>query len=54
MLAGRNAGARAVVGVTSGSHTAASLRRYPATHVVESVRDIPAVLAALAVCELTP
>lgn len=48
MLAGRNAGARAVVGVTSGSHTAEALRRCPATHVIGSVRDLPAVLDALA------
>lgn len=47
MLAGRNAGARAVVGVTSGAHTAATLRRFPATHVLDSVRDLPATLERL-------
>jgi phosphonatase-like hydrolase len=47
MIAGRNAGARAVVGVTSGSHTAATLRRHPATHVVGSVRELPEVLERL-------
>ncbi len=47
MLAGRNAGARAVVGVTSGAHTAATLRRYPSTHVIESVRELPATLERL-------
>ena len=47
MLAGRNAGARAVVGVTSGSHPAATLRRHPSTHVLGSVRDLPAMLERL-------
>lgn len=47
MHAGRNAGARAVVGVTSGSHTAATLRRHPSTHVLGSVRDLPAMLDRL-------
>lgn len=47
MLAGRNAGARAVVGVTSGSHDAATLRRCPSTHVIDSVRDLPATLERL-------
>jgi phosphoglycolate phosphatase-like HAD superfamily hydrolase len=47
MLAGRNAGARAVVGVTSGSHPAATLRRFPSTHVLPSVRALPAMLDRL-------
>ena len=47
MLAGRNAGARAVVGVTSGSHPAATLRRFPSTHVLPSVRELPAMLDRL-------
>jgi phosphonatase-like hydrolase len=47
MQAGRNAGARAVVGVTSGSHTAATLRREPSTHVLGSVRELPDVLERL-------
>lgn len=47
MHAGRNAGARAVVGVTSGSHTAATLRRCPSTHVLASVRDLPGMLERL-------
>ncbi|MDO9021905.1 MAG: HAD hydrolase-like protein [Deltaproteobacteria bacterium] len=41
MLAGRNPGARAVVGVTSGSRDAGTLRRCPSTHVIDSVRDLP-------------
>ena len=47
MLAGRNAGARAVVGVTSGSHPVATLRRFPSTHVLPSVRELPAMLDRL-------
>ncbi|MDB4930283.1 MAG: phosphatase [Myxococcaceae bacterium] len=47
MLAGRNAGARAVVGVTSGSHTASTLRRCPSTHVLGSVRELPGVIERL-------
>lgn len=47
MLAGRNAGARAVIGVTSGSHDAATLRRCPSTHVIGSVRDLPETLERL-------
>ncbi len=47
MLAGRNAGARAVVGVTSGSHPAGTLRAWQATHVIDSVRDLPAVIGRL-------
>jgi len=47
MLAGRNAGARAVIGVTSGAHPAGTLRRFPATHILDSVRDLPATLQRL-------
>jgi phosphonatase-like hydrolase len=47
MLAGKNSGARVVVGVTSGAHRGATLRRYPATHVVESVRDLPDIIERL-------
>lgn len=44
MMAGTNAGARAVVAVTSGSHDAAALRRHAATHLLDSVRDLPGVI----------
>jgi phosphonatase-like hydrolase len=47
MQAGRNAGARAVVGVTSGSHTASTLRRQPSTHVLPSVRELPEMIERL-------
>jgi phosphonatase-like hydrolase len=47
MIAGINSGALGVIGVTSGAHTGASLRRYPATHIVESVRDLPAIIERL-------
>ncbi|MCA9602152.1 MAG: phosphonatase-like hydrolase [Polyangiales bacterium] len=39
--AGRNAGARLVVGVTSGAHTARTLRHHGATHVVDGVHNVP-------------
>lgn len=45
ILAGKNSGAVAVIGVTSGAHSGATLRRYPATHIIESVREVPAMLA---------
>lgn len=47
MAAGRHSGARAVVGVTSGSHSAASLRGASATQILASVKDIPAMLERL-------
>lgn len=47
MQAGRNAGARAVVGVTSGAHTASTLRRQPSTHVLPSVRELPEMIERL-------
>ena len=40
-LAGRNAGARLVVGVTSGAHDARTLRAAHATHVLAGVWDLP-------------
>jgi phosphonatase-like hydrolase len=45
VLAGANAGARFVVGVLSGAHTAASLRRHPLTHLIDGVWELPAFLA---------
>jgi phosphonatase-like hydrolase len=47
MIAGKRSGARAVVGVLSGAHTGSTLRRYPATHILESVRDLPSMLERL-------
>jgi len=46
--AAANAGAGVVVGVTSGSHTARSLRRQPITHLLDSVRSLPPLLERLA------
>lgn len=47
VIAGKRSGARAVAAVLSGAHTGATLRRFPATHVLESVRDLPAVIDRL-------
>lgn len=47
LLAGKNAGAGAVFGVTSGAHRAVSLRRYPATQILDSVQELPAILERL-------
>ena len=44
--AGNRAGAGLVIGVRSGSHTEDTLRAAPHTHIVDSVADVPAVLAA--------
>jgi phosphonatase-like hydrolase len=41
VIAGKRSGARGVAAVLSGAHTGATLRRYPATHILESVRDLP-------------
>ena len=42
---GRRAGARIVAGVLTGVHPAARLRAAGATHVIDSVADLPGVLA---------
>jgi phosphoglycolate phosphatase len=42
---GRRAGARIVAGVLTGVHPAARLRSAGATHVIDSVADLPGVLA---------
>jgi phosphonatase-like hydrolase len=44
MEQGTNAGCRFVVGVTTGSSTREQLERWPHTHVVTSVADVPALL----------
>lgn len=41
---GTAAGCRFVIGVTEGTHTAEQLQPYPHTHLVGSVRDVPAIL----------
>lgn len=41
---GAAAGCGMIVGVTSGSHARAELAPYPHTHLVDSVRDLPALL----------
>ena len=46
MLEGYNAGCRAVIGVTSGSTPITSWGKYWHTHVIESVRDLPALIEA--------
>jgi phosphoglycolate phosphatase len=43
---GRRAGARIVAGVLTGVHPAARLRAAGATHVIDSVADLPGVLAS--------
>jgi phosphonatase-like hydrolase len=45
--AGRNAGVRAVVAVTSGSHNAAELRRFGPTHLVRDVTELPRLIQRL-------
>ena len=44
MLEGYNAGCRAVIGVTSGSTPITAWGKYWHTHVIESVRDLPALI----------
>ena len=46
LQAGRNAGARYVVGVLSGAHKKAQLEKEPHTHLIASVAAIPATLFA--------
>jgi phosphonatase-like hydrolase len=41
---GTNAGCGMVIGVTSGSHTGEELRAHPHTALVDSIRDLPAML----------
>jgi phosphonatase-like hydrolase len=44
LLEGANAGCGMVVGVTEGTHTQEQLRPYPHTHLIGSVRELPALL----------
>jgi phosphonatase-like hydrolase len=45
LLAGHRAGASVVVGVLTGAHDRATLEQAPHTHILESIRDLPALLA---------
>jgi phosphoglycolate phosphatase-like HAD superfamily hydrolase len=45
---GTSAACGMVVGVTSGSHTAEELRPHPHTMLIDSVRDLPGILAVAA------
>jgi phosphonatase-like hydrolase len=47
LQAGTNAGLRGVVGVLSGASTAEKLRSEPHTHILQSVANLPALLASL-------
>ena len=41
---GTNAGCGLVTGVTNGTHSRVQLERYPHTHVIDSVADVPRIL----------
>ena len=41
---GKNAGCGTIVGVTSGTHSRQELAGSPHTHLIETIRDLPAVL----------
>jgi phosphoglycolate phosphatase len=45
MLSGRRAGASIVAGVLTGAHDGTALTAAGATHVLETVADLPALLA---------
>jgi phosphonatase-like hydrolase len=44
---GANAGCGLIIGVTNGTHTRAELEKYPHTHLVNSVSEVPRVIANL-------
>ncbi len=46
LVAGTRSGASLVVGVLSGAHTRAELSAAPHTHLLDSVADLPALIAA--------
>ena len=48
LLAGRRAGARIVAGVLTGPHTPARMREAGATHLIDSVADLPDLLTSAA------
>jgi phosphoglycolate phosphatase-like HAD superfamily hydrolase len=41
---GRNAGCGLVIGVTAGTHSREQLERYPHTHLIETIAELPALL----------
>jgi phosphonatase-like hydrolase len=41
---GTNAGCGLVIGVTNGSHSREELARFPHTHLIESIRELPALI----------
>jgi phosphonatase-like hydrolase len=45
LLAGHRAGASVVVGVLTGAHDRATLEPVPHTHILDSIRELPALLA---------
>jgi phosphoglycolate phosphatase-like HAD superfamily hydrolase len=45
---GTNAGCGLVIGVTNGTHSRVQLGRYPHTHLVDSVADVPRILGIAA------
>jgi phosphoglycolate phosphatase-like HAD superfamily hydrolase len=47
VLSGLRAGARASIGVLTGAHDTAQLSEAGATHILDSVTDLPALVAAL-------
>jgi phosphonatase-like hydrolase len=46
LLAGHRAGASVVVGVLTGAHDRATLATAPHTHIIDSIRELPALLRA--------
>jgi phosphonatase-like hydrolase len=48
IVAGRRAGARVVAGVRTGPHTASRMRRAGATHLIESVAELPDLVTSFA------
>jgi len=45
LLAGHRAGASVVVGVLTGAHDRATLEAAPHTHIIDSIADLPPLLA---------
>ena len=45
LLAGTRAGAGVVAGVLTGAHARAELERVPHTHIIDSVAELPVILA---------
>lgn len=46
LIEGTHAGCALVIGVTNGTHTAAELAPHPHTHLVASLREVPALCRA--------